>query len=178
MSGSEATKRWAAFFAFSVESPASAVTRRNLAPPIDVMPPPLLMSSIAIWAPFNIKSPWRAQGPDSGAISPTFTSFAWARMDGAETANPSAANAAATIRITAPCRICRIINPPCHDSYADKSSNLPPHRLTFPGRPALPVRPGSTCHALLRGRLAPIRAHSPDRTIRALRRPVARPAVS
>ena len=73
-SGSWATRRWAAFFAFSALSPASAMMSLSLAPPRDLMPPAALMSSIAISAPFFTRSPWRAQGPESGAISATFTS--------------------------------------------------------------------------------------------------------
>jgi hypothetical protein len=33
------------------------------------------MSSIAMSAPFFMSSPWRAQGPDIGAIIATLTSF-------------------------------------------------------------------------------------------------------
>src|SRR3954464_15811513 len=55
-------------------SPASIPTSFILAPASALMPPPLLMSSTAICAPFNIRSPCRAHGPENGAITATLTS--------------------------------------------------------------------------------------------------------
>jgi hypothetical protein len=69
------TRRCAAFFAFSAESPASEMMSFIFAPPIDLMPPALLTSSIAISAPMRSSWPCRAHGPESGAISATSTSF-------------------------------------------------------------------------------------------------------
>src|SRR5712692_2538510 len=92
-SGSWATRRWAAFLAFSAESPASRTTSRSLAPPRALIPPCALMSSMARSAPSCISLPWRAHGPDSGAMSATLTSLDWAT---AVPAAPSAATAKAT----------------------------------------------------------------------------------
>src|SRR5512145_3054277 len=72
--GASATIRWAAFLAFSTLSPASNTASLSLAPPRDLMPPCWLMVSIARSAAIFITWPWRAQGPDIGAISPTSTS--------------------------------------------------------------------------------------------------------
>ena len=78
-SGSCATSRCAAFFAFSAESPASIATSSSLAPPIDLMPPSSLISSMAVSAPHFTSVPWRAQGPLSGAITATLIGLGWAR---------------------------------------------------------------------------------------------------
>ena len=90
-SGSCAIMRCAAFFAFSTLSPASNMSSFILAPPSALMPPCLLMSSIARLAPLSIRSPWRAHGPDIGAISATLTSV-WAAA-GAVSASASTAPA-------------------------------------------------------------------------------------
>src|SRR4029434_6027685 len=55
---------------------ASASRRTILAPPRALMPPWLLISSIAISAPICLSWPWRAQRPDSGATSAILTSSA------------------------------------------------------------------------------------------------------
>src|SRR5262245_16899614 len=66
--------RCAAFFAFSTLSPASNTNSLSLALPSALMPPCRLMSSMARLAPLSIRSPWRAHGPDIGAMRPIFTS--------------------------------------------------------------------------------------------------------
>jgi len=97
-SGLRDSASWAACLAFSALSPASATTSLNLAPPSDLTPPALLMSSIAMSAPSFISWPWRAQGPDIGAIKMILTSFisatAWpaASVSGAATTAASAAS--------------------------------------------------------------------------------------
>src|SRR5258707_2208962 len=78
-SGSCATSRCAAFFAFSAESPASIATSSSLAPPIDLMPPDALISPTAVSAPHLTSVPWRAQGPLNGQMTAIFTGFACAR---------------------------------------------------------------------------------------------------
>src|SRR5688572_2640102 len=85
--------RCAAFFAFSTLSPASNTSSFIFAPPIDLMPPAALMLSIARLAPFSIRSPCRAQGPDIGAISATFTSVCAC----AAPALPSASDSASSV---------------------------------------------------------------------------------
>ena len=76
---SRVSTRWAALTAFSTLSPASASRRTILAPPSALMPPWLLISSMAISAPIFLSWPWRAQRPDSGATSAIFTSSAATR---------------------------------------------------------------------------------------------------
>ena len=66
---SRVSTRCAALTAFSTLSPASASRRTILAPPSALMPPWLLISSMAISAPIFLSRPWRAQRPDSGATS-------------------------------------------------------------------------------------------------------------
>ena len=68
--------RWAALTAFSTLSPASASRRTILAPPRALMPPWLLISSIAISAPIFLSCPCRAHRPESGATSAILTSSA------------------------------------------------------------------------------------------------------
>ena len=87
-SGSCAIMRCDAFFAFSTLSPASKTTSFSLAPPSALMPPCPLMSSMARLAPLSMRSPWRAHGPDIGAISPILISV-WAAA-GATSASASA----------------------------------------------------------------------------------------
>ncbi len=74
-SGSCATRRCAAFFAFSAESPASIATSSSLAPPSALMPPAALISSTAVSAPIFTSVPCRAQGPDSGTMTAILTFF-------------------------------------------------------------------------------------------------------
>src|SRR6267378_2048097 len=97
-----ATSRCAAFFAFSALSPASTTSSRMRAPPIDLMPPARLMSSIAMSAPFFISSPWRAHGPDIGAIIATRTSLACDHAGPALTAIAAASMAFAIVLIVSP----------------------------------------------------------------------------
>src|SRR5262244_1884207 len=73
-SGSCATRRCAAFLAFSAVSPVSYRTSFILAPPRALMPPLLFTSSMASSAPICSRMPWRAQGPESGTTRAIFTS--------------------------------------------------------------------------------------------------------
>src|SRR5262249_41526924 len=115
-----ATRRCAAFFAFSAESPVSRVMSFTLAPPSDLMPPELLMSSIAISAPMRTSSPWRAHGPESGTITAISTSFCCAA------AGPGAASAAANASAgkvsqglcIASSKLCYCLHPEIHASDA------------------------------------------------------------
>ncbi len=66
------------------------------APPSALMPPDLLMSSIAISAPMRSSTPCRAHGPESGTISATSTSFGCC----AETGTVIAAAAIATATVS------------------------------------------------------------------------------
>src|SRR5258708_953574 len=97
-----ATSRCAAFLACSALSPASTTSSRMRAPPIDLMPPARLMSSIAMSAPFFISSPWRAHGPDIGAIIATRTSFACDHAGPALTAIAAASMAFTIVLIVSP----------------------------------------------------------------------------
>src|SRR6267143_1969405 len=97
-----ATSRCAAFFAFSALSPASTTSSRMRAPPIDLMPPARLMSSIAMSAPFFISSPWRAHGPDIGAIIATRTSLACDHAGPALTAIAAASMSFTIVLIVSP----------------------------------------------------------------------------
>src|SRR6202165_4607119 len=97
-----ATSRCAAFFAFSALSPASTTSSRMRAPPIDLMPPARLMSSIAMSAPFFISSPWRAHGPDIGAIIATRTSLACDQAGPALTAIAAASMTFTIVLIVSP----------------------------------------------------------------------------
>src|SRR5262245_37999345 len=67
----------------------------SLAPPSALMPPPALMSSTASCAPFSMRSPWRAHGPDIGAINPTLTSLICANDCSANEPAATLANAIA-----------------------------------------------------------------------------------
>src|SRR5215472_9582489 len=73
-SGSCATRRCAAFLAFSAVSPVSYRTSFILAPPRALMPPLLLTSSMASSAPICSRMPWRAHGPERGTTRAIFTS--------------------------------------------------------------------------------------------------------
>src|SRR5208282_1280642 len=96
-SGFCATTSCAAFFAFSGESPVSAVMSFILAPPSAFTPPALLMSSIAISAPMRSSRPWRAHGPESGTMSATSTSLGWAWAGACASVRRPSAPAAAAI---------------------------------------------------------------------------------
>src|SRR6185503_12358712 len=78
-SGSCAIRRCAAFLAFSAESPASIRTSSIFAPPIALIPPLALISFAAVSAPHLMSVPWRAQGPESGAMTAILTGFPCAR---------------------------------------------------------------------------------------------------
>src|SRR5690242_4120024 len=73
---SRVSTRCAALTAFSTLSPASASRSTSLAPPSALMPPWLLISSIAMSAPIFLSWPCRAHRPDSGATSAILTSSA------------------------------------------------------------------------------------------------------
>src|SRR6266436_2003987 len=91
--------RWAALTAFSTLSPASASRRTILAPPSALMPPWLLISSMAISAPIFLSCPCRAQRPERGTTSAILRSST-ARTGGATItgAVTSRASARATVR--------------------------------------------------------------------------------
>src|SRR5579884_4461089 len=61
-----------------------------LAPPSDLMPPAPLMSSIARSAPIFNSWPWRAHGPDSGAIIASLTVLSAARTTPGRARAPAA----------------------------------------------------------------------------------------
>src|SRR5689334_23462240 len=73
---SRVSTRCAALTAFSTLSPASASRSTIFAPPSALIPPWLLISSIAMSAPIFLSWPCRAHRPDSGATSAILTSSA------------------------------------------------------------------------------------------------------
>src|SRR5258708_27118631 len=72
------------------------------APPIDLMPPARLMSSIDMSAPFFISSPWRAHGRDMGASIATRTSVDCEHAGPALTAIAAASMAFTIVLIVSP----------------------------------------------------------------------------
>src|SRR6266849_10288738 len=89
--------RWVALTAFSTLSPASASRRTIFAPPRALMPPWLLISSMAISAPIFLSCPCRAQRPERGTTSAILRSST-ARAGGATITGAVTSRARATVR--------------------------------------------------------------------------------
>src|SRR5690606_34831957 len=122
-------------------------------------------SFMASSAPFFINSPWRAHGPDIGAISATFTSAGldWPKaegwpvtMDMASPATPADSN-------------CLRVNTVVPPDIVDCS-------LTCRDRPFGHVHPKGAHSARRRARHARFRSHSLDHSFRALPLRAAPPA--
>src|SRR5689334_9102277 len=101
---SRVSTRCAALTAFSTLSPASASRSTSLAPPSALMPPWLLISSIAMSAPIFLSWPCRAHRPDSGATSAIFTSSAAGAGRAISVAAVIRVSIAASVRRTASVR--------------------------------------------------------------------------
>src|SRR5216683_642205 len=122
---SRVSKRWAALTAFSTLSPASPSRSTILAPPSALMPPWLLISSIAISAPIFLSWPCRAQRPESGATSAILTSSA-AGAGRMKSAGATRARARTTIRVRERGRIGCLLQRSGHSVGPGWSPTIPP----------------------------------------------------